>query len=63
MSYRAPRDLALDLALTTLLETQVREGHYASVEEFPCSAIVLSVNIQPRDHLCAGDDVAKMMLP
>lgn len=33
MSYRAPRDLALDLALTTLLETQVREGHYASVED------------------------------
>ncbi len=33
MSYRAPRDLALDLALSTLLETQVREGHYQSVEE------------------------------
>jgi hypothetical protein len=33
MSYRAPRDLALDLALSTLLETQVHEGHYASVDE------------------------------
>jgi len=33
MSYRAPRDLALDLALSTLLENQVHEGHYASVDE------------------------------
>jgi len=33
MSYRAPRDLALELALSTLLETQVREGHYDTVQE------------------------------
>ncbi|WP_416423991.1 ATP-binding protein [Pseudomonas sp. App30] len=33
MPYRAPRDLALDLALRSLLENQVREGHYASVED------------------------------
>ncbi|UXZ95459.1 response regulator [Pseudomonas phytophila] len=33
MSYRAPQDLALDLALSALLEAQVRDGHYASVED------------------------------
>lgn len=32
MSYRAPQDLALDLALSSLLDTQVREGHYPSAE-------------------------------
>jgi signal transduction histidine kinase/ActR/RegA family two-component response regulator len=33
MSYRAPQDFALDLALRALLELQVRDGHYASIEE------------------------------
>jgi signal transduction histidine kinase len=33
MSYRAPQDLALDLALGALLDSQVRDGHYASLEE------------------------------
>ncbi|WP_311970315.1 ATP-binding protein [Pseudomonas baltica] len=33
MSYRAPQDIALDLALGALLDTQVREGHYASIAD------------------------------
>jgi signal transduction histidine kinase len=33
MSYRAPQDLALELALGALLEHQVREGHYANIED------------------------------
>ena len=33
MSYRAPRDLALDLALSALLDAQIDEGHYASISD------------------------------
>jgi signal transduction histidine kinase len=33
MSHRIPPDLALDLALTTLLDAQVSDGHYATVED------------------------------
>jgi signal transduction histidine kinase len=33
MSYRAPQDLALDLALSALFDHQVREGHYANVDD------------------------------
>ena len=33
MSYRAPQDLALNLGLTALLESQVSAGHYANADE------------------------------
>lgn len=39
MSYRAPQDLALDLALCALLETQVRDGHYASIDDARLAAL------------------------
>jgi len=39
MSYRAPQDLALGLALSALFEQQVREGHYPSVEEAQRAAL------------------------
>jgi signal transduction histidine kinase len=38
MPYRAPQDLALELALSALLESQVRDGHYASVEQARAAA-------------------------
>ncbi|MDE1169317.1 MAG: response regulator [Pseudomonas sp.] len=39
MSYRAPQDLALGLALTALLDAQVAAGHYASVEQARSAAL------------------------
>lgn len=46
MSYRAPQDLALDLGLSALLETQVREGHYPSIEDARRAALRI---MQPRE--------------
>jgi len=46
MSYRAPQDIALDLALSALFDTQVREGHYASIEESRRAALQI---LQGRD--------------
>jgi signal transduction histidine kinase/Arc/MetJ-type ribon-helix-helix transcriptional regulator len=39
MSYRAPQDLALDLALCALLDSQVRDGHYANLDDARRAAV------------------------
>ena len=47
MSYRAPQDQALGLALSALLDSQVREGHYASVDDAQRAAVrVLQGDVQ-----------------
>lgn len=39
MSYRAPQDLALSLALSAVLDAQVSAGHYSSAEEARYAAL------------------------
>ena len=53
MSYRTPQDLVLDLALTTLLDDQVRAGHYATVDDARRSVlrIMQASNAADRDVL------------
>lgn len=53
MSYGTPQDLVLDLALASLLEDQVRDGHYASVADArrAVSRIMQASNSTDRDVL------------
>jgi signal transduction histidine kinase/ActR/RegA family two-component response regulator len=73
MSYRAPQDLALGLALSALLEQQVREGHYPSVEEAQRAALRVipsraaaarDVTAEPEDEQALYDsmDFARLAL-
>jgi signal transduction histidine kinase/ActR/RegA family two-component response regulator len=55
MPYRIPQDLALDLALTTLLEAQVRSGHYATV----CDARQAASKILQRSNAAERDVLAE----
>ncbi|WP_296257296.1 MULTISPECIES: PAS domain-containing hybrid sensor histidine kinase/response regulator [unclassified Pseudomonas] len=51
MSYRAPQDLALSLALSSVLEAQVSAGHYTSVEQARVAAlrVMQTHEARPRD--------------
>lgn len=57
MSYRIPQDLPLDLALTALLEAQVRDGHYATLADARHAALRLmqGSNATERDVLAEAE--------
>ncbi|WP_341964203.1 ATP-binding protein [Pseudomonas sp. RC10] len=54
MSYRAPQDLALSLALSALLDAQVSAGHYATDEEARRAALrIMQANDAARRDVAA----------
>jgi signal transduction histidine kinase len=73
MAYRAPQDMALDLALRALLESQVNDGHYASFEDAQHAALRViqaregsarDVTVEQRDETALHDsmDFARLAL-